>query len=167
MGKKQSIKTVPFSDTAWIGRFLQNPPRRPCLVKGYVNIYCPEHPFVAKSGMIPIQRLVTENKIGRYLYSGEIVHHKNGNKIDNRPKNLEVMTKSEHRKLHMVTPPNLGLRKYKNKIDKIIELRKQGLFAYQISNKLAIPRRTINRYLKQNGLERSVIRPKDKKGQFI
>lgn len=44
--------------------------------------------------------LVAEKKIGRRLTEGEVVHHINGNKLDNRPENLIVMTKSQHAKLH-------------------------------------------------------------------
>ena len=45
-------------------------------------------------------RLIAEQKIGRKLKKGEIVHHINGNKKDNRPENLEVMLSSDHLRLH-------------------------------------------------------------------
>lgn len=44
--------------------------------------------------------LVAEKKIGRRLKEDEVVHHINGDKTDNRPENLQVMTNSEHVKLH-------------------------------------------------------------------
>lgn len=44
--------------------------------------------------------LVAEKKIGRRLNPDEVVHHINGDKLDNRPENLQVMTNSEHVKLH-------------------------------------------------------------------
>jgi hypothetical protein len=65
----------------------------------YRELYLPKHPFAKKSGYIGEHRLVMENKIERYLLKSEVVHHINGNTLDNRIENLELMTKKEHDKL--------------------------------------------------------------------
>lgn len=45
-------------------------------------------------------RLVASRMLGRALQQGEIVPHVNGDKRDNRPENLRVMTQAEHIKEH-------------------------------------------------------------------
>lgn len=45
-------------------------------------------------------RYIMEQHIGRKLSRNEVVHHKNGDKRDNRIENLEIMSLSEHAKNH-------------------------------------------------------------------
>lgn len=45
-------------------------------------------------------RIVAARVLGRPLDAGEVVHHRNGKKRDNRPENLEVMTRAAHALLH-------------------------------------------------------------------
>lgn len=66
----------------------------------YVYVYCPFHPKCKKNGTVREHRLVMEKHIGRLLHDDEVVHHINGIKNDNRIDNLQLMTVSEHTKLH-------------------------------------------------------------------
>lgn len=58
------------------------------------------HPAAIKHGYVLKHRIVVELSLGRYLLPEEIVHHKNGDKMDNRIENLEVMSLSEHAAEH-------------------------------------------------------------------
>ncbi len=62
---------------------------------GYRQLYMPNH-INAIGCYFPEHRYVMEQSIGRYLATGEIVHHKNRDKLDNRLENLVIMTPSEH-----------------------------------------------------------------------
>ena len=47
-----------------------------------------------------VHRKAAEDKLGRRLYSWEEVHHIDGNHFNNDPENIEVLSKSEHSKIH-------------------------------------------------------------------
>lgn len=48
-----------------------------------------------------VHRWVAEKKLGRKLHPGEIVHHINQEKLDNRPDNLEILPNQEiHDDIH-------------------------------------------------------------------
>ena len=49
---------------------------------------------------VPEHVLKVEKAMGRRLQKGEVVHHINGDKADNRNKNLLVSTRSFHNWLH-------------------------------------------------------------------
>ncbi len=68
---------------------------------GYIKIFFPSHPKSTKDGFILEHDLIMECNIGRWLKDDEVVHHKNRIKNDNRIENLELMTRSEHARLHM------------------------------------------------------------------
>lgn len=53
----------------------------------------------------PLHRVLMEEYLGRALAAGEYVHHKNGDKHDNRIENLEVMSSLAHGRLHHLRLP--------------------------------------------------------------
>ena len=67
---------------------------------GYYVRYVPWHPMASKDRLVMEHRLVMEGLIGRILEEDEVVHHIDGNKGNNSPENLKLMTKSEHSTFH-------------------------------------------------------------------
>lgn len=73
---------------------------------GYVWELCPRHPLANRWGYVAQHRLVGEDLVGRPLVQHsdpairECVHHKDENRLNNHPDNLEVLTFSAHRAHH-------------------------------------------------------------------
>lgn len=71
---------------------------------GYVVLLLRNHPMADGSGRVLEHRYVMANHLGRHLKPGEIVHHKNEDRGDNRIENLELMTAAQHSRLHRPEP---------------------------------------------------------------
>lgn len=54
-------------------------------------------------------RLVAEQLLGRKLLPGEVVHHIDGNKLNNDPSNLKVLSQSQHMREHGLGIPGMVL----------------------------------------------------------
>ena len=66
--------------------------------KGYMTLKI-VHPD-GKSEWVLEHRIIKEKEVGRKLLRCECVHHKNGDRTDNRPDNLEVVDVKQHAKIH-------------------------------------------------------------------
>ncbi len=81
---------------AWASR-----PKRVVSTNGYIYVQALNHPRANNSGKYVFEHILTmEKHLGRFLSYDEIVHHKNGERQDNRLENLEITTRSEHNRHH-------------------------------------------------------------------
>ena len=108
-------------------------------------------------------RYIMEQKIRRKLKQEEVIHHINGNMLDDRLENLKIMSNSKHRKEHPINITKEGL-------DKIIKTKKfkrhkkvpydllkkcidKKLFSKEICSYFGINNKMLNKLLKEYGLE--------------
>lgn len=64
---------------------------------GYALLKRPDHPNRSRHGYVREHRLVMEATLGRFLGPTEVVHHKDGDKLNNSPGNLQVFgSNAEH-----------------------------------------------------------------------
>jgi hypothetical protein len=66
------------------------------LAHRYKFLYKPEHPNSNSEGQILEHRYIMSEFLGRPLTKDEHIHHKNGDRRDNRIENLQLMSRSEH-----------------------------------------------------------------------
>ena len=55
-------------------------------------------------------RYIMEKHLGRKLERNEVVHHINGDCLDNRIENLQLLTKGEHSTLHNIGKDRSGIK---------------------------------------------------------
>jgi hypothetical protein len=74
---------------------------------GYILVYAPNHPNCIDGKYIREHRLVMSNHLKRPLEPTEHIHHINGDRTDNRFKNLELINRSKHAYNHGKKNSNL------------------------------------------------------------
>jgi hypothetical protein len=96
----------------------QRTPGRSIASNGYVLIRVGKgHHLADVRGYAYEHRLVAEQKIGRRLRKGEIPHHINGIKTDNRPENIEVVeSRFAHHVRHRKNPTRRQLPHEQNEL---------------------------------------------------
>ena len=111
-GKKHSLETrqkLHFATSskrankasAWKGGIIK--------VNGYIYVYSPYHPNAYHKRYMKRATLIMEKYINRFLKKNEFIHHKNNNKLDDRIKNLQLLSsKKEHAILHKRNRNKMG-----------------------------------------------------------
>ncbi len=66
----------------------------------YIFLYAPERPNCNIRGFVQLHRLIMEDVLGRYLDKDEVVHHIDGNRLNNFEENLELL---ENNIVHLTT----------------------------------------------------------------
>lgn len=69
-------------------------------INKYWSVKIPSHPNTDNQGYVREHRLVMEKQLGRYLTKHEVVHHLDGNTLNNNISNLKIVSASEHAKIH-------------------------------------------------------------------
>lgn len=108
---------------------------------------------------VQYSRWLIENS-GRKLNKGEVVHHINGDFLDDRLENLEVLTVSEHARKHreidgISEACRIGhkkkFRKQRNALlPKVFRFYKQGKSLRKMAKELNLHRNTIKKILVEN-----------------
>lgn len=93
--KSETSRNLAYKNLAGKKKISENKTLQKRIVGGYIKIHDRNHARSDKSGFVFEHIVVMENIIGRCLSKNENVHHKNGDRSDNRPENLELWDTSQ------------------------------------------------------------------------
>jgi hypothetical protein len=106
-----------YGDTSQIKKKYRRDYDRKINRYGYVEIYRPDHPNAMPStGWALEHRIIMSDHLNRPLLEDENVHHRNGNRTDNRIENLELWCSSQpsgQRPIDLVNWAEMILDRYK------------------------------------------------------
>lgn len=95
-----ALKAAGFTPTKFIPvgarKGIKNKKHKRVISAGYIHLYMPKHIEAMKNGYVREHRMIISDILGRKLQRNEEVHHVNGIKNDNRPENLQLLTKHIH-----------------------------------------------------------------------
>lgn len=91
---------------------------------GYWQIWKPEHPRADRKGYVYEHIVVMETIVGRYLTKGEVVHHRDHDRKNNDPGNLELFASHA---AHMRTHHAARLTAYTRSPEGRVNLRRRRL----------------------------------------
>ena len=72
----------------------------------YIRVLSPDHPRADANGYVKRSVLEMEKKLGRPVLRSEVVHHINGDKLDDRPENLELFPSNSQHMAHHLSERN-------------------------------------------------------------
>lgn len=101
-----------------------------------------------------------EQVLGRPLLRNEVVHHKDGNGLNNAPENLELMNQTDHVREHLWVGPN------KWDLEKAKTMRKKGASFAKIASHFGVTGSAIRNGFKSHGVDTKDLRHGTTKWDF-
>jgi hypothetical protein len=105
-----------------------------------------------------LHRHLVESAIGEKLGPSEIIHHKDGNKHNNKLSNLQITTRSNHMKIHDIGKNTRFKPKYHINSNRLVELYvNQNLPIWKVAEITKTTYGAVWRAIKKYGVKRETV----------